>query len=478
MVSNTNINRFPSKNAGDGERLPSTRAFGHRLTNDQSPMEYLIEFLMVVSGKKLTDKGSVDEYFLLYDEIFSTGFSYEVERQLGLKRFIFLSRSKKDGQLKSDLDAYQTLRDVLEQHIEINRTSVTAGDILSILELLLYRYHAVVGNRGWHAQMILPLSPTFILPEAFPRSRAQAADPDDIFDFHKHNFLARGGEVYYLHLILGLRGDDEARERLTKLIEALFMPFASLDRLGRYISNMWDQTNGEKEPVSYSVGWIRQDADGFGRRARLAVSELASVLACEFEPVSKFEVLSTVIVLDLMRSLHEHACYLAGEDFPLWAIRLTNSNEMAIRKWSEGSFNNAQQDFTESLRKVGGDPSQSKDFQESLERTSKLFKKLMKAIGLVRPVTGPGAHFTLNEHLVKTLVTMLIPPGQRMLLTEFTNRIKNQFGMVFWPDDAMQSSFFRRNREAWINLLDQCGYLTRLSDATEIVFNPYGGINV
>ena len=91
---------------------------------------------------------------------------YQAHARVGLKRFIFFERSKQEKRLEVDRLAYEEMRSLVEDHIESDVRSLTAADVVDIIQELFYGYNAVRLNRSWFAQSLLPISRELMFPEA------------------------------------------------------------------------------------------------------------------------------------------------------------------------------------------------------------------------------------------------------------------------------------------------------------------------
>jgi hypothetical protein len=127
-----------------------------------------------------------------------------------------------------------------------------------------------------------------------------------------------------------------------------------------------------------------------------------------------------------------------------------------------------------------------KDYPEADRRYGhKLFLSLAKKIGFVVPQRGPGAHFTLNDKILRYLVLALVRPGRKCTLDSFKIALYQHYGIAFageqlkqacrWselspPEDAISPS------ASWFEeMLRTAGFLVHLSDACSLVHNPFDG---
>src|SRR5699024_9237642 len=105
-------------------------------------------------------------------------------------------------------------------------------DILDIIQELFYGFSSVTKNRGWFAQSLMPICKETIFPEAMGKKTSRKSlnfDDDKMaidtkFEFKENNFMARGGEVYYLHVLQGLhkirKEDEELSDKLKDNIQS------------------------------------------------------------------------------------------------------------------------------------------------------------------------------------------------------------------------------------------------------------------
>jgi len=207
MKYNTEV--FPYINLNESE-LPEMQnlqiqAYGRRIKKDQTVPEYLLEFLLVFIGEDNNKFG-----FDKVSEEYNKPVEYKVDTNIGLKRFIFFENSKLENRFEVDSRAYEKLRERLEKNMRVN--SHHKEDVLDIIQELFYGFSSVTKNRGWFAQSLMPICKETIFPEAMGKKSLRKSlkfdeakiEIDTKFEFKEHNFMARGGEVYYLHVLQGL----------------------------------------------------------------------------------------------------------------------------------------------------------------------------------------------------------------------------------------------------------------------------------
>lgn len=176
----------------------STLIFGHRFKSDQTLYEYLTEFLLVFVSAKNADLNEGKMHF--HDITIEKSLSYWVEPRMALRRFIFYDKAKKKGSIPADTEAYREMINLISDKIDIGDKEL-AKEYVEDIQDLFHGYAAVVRNRFWGAQTLLPICPEFVLCGVDPTEKKRKKDVnweedpqslDTKFDFTKHNFLSRG----------------------------------------------------------------------------------------------------------------------------------------------------------------------------------------------------------------------------------------------------------------------------------------------
>ncbi len=495
---------YPLRDISKDNRMkaPEIKAFGLRIFDSQTVPEYLLEFLLIFMSRKYINKqnyasGEFPESPNITEKIERLQY-YPIPR-VGLKRFIFFDRSKQENRFNIDKLAYEVLLDNLKEKIEIlDPCPLKKEDVLNIIQDLFYGFNAVIKNRSWFAQALLPICPEVIFCESIGAKLTRKPFKDVTnykevergFDFTKHDFMARGGEVYFLHIMRGLLEKPELKERLTDGLSKLVSQFSEFSLLANWIHDIWlkffDCSN--EDVIEKRCGWI---PDGYSRRAGLSCIELLNLLESKIPPLKKIEILSNGIVFQILRMMCEQASNLSdNSNIPTWIIDIERDNQ-AIRKRSMESLKEAEEYFMQALYESLENKKDLdiKEKQEKLNKASqqghKLFRKLSKEIGLIIPPRGGYMRFSLNEDLVKFLVLAIIQPGKKVQLSTFLTKLWEHYGIIIGVDEFIKYSnkkaspedsvYFDINKSAFQSMLKKCGFLRDLSDATSIVENPFGG---
>lgn len=503
-----------------------SKIFGHRFKTDQTVDEYLLEFLQVMISKKNIcytesekDVKGCNEYFPKVNEEFLKKIEFKPKSKIDLKRLTFYMKSKDDTRSEIDTDAYKSMVDFIKDKVDLDYDK-DKEEIVQYIENLLYGFSGVTKNRSWFAQSFLPVCKNMVLPESmidkkdrkkldrdFKESNIKNEELKDYgrvdteFEPNRYNFMARGGEVYYLHVLRGLMKRPDLKEELEGLFDKQLNEFKQIENLCDTIHKIWiegisDKRKGDFEkPINKTLGTIPVE---FGNREEYTVNELINFLKSEMHPFEKIELLSQGIVLQLINLMHSEARYGVLNTRPAWVIDMTYtiSKDKEMKKIAARSYEKLEEDMTnkisqmmdeheEAVKESGKAFNREKAFKGAIDNSYKLCRKLAKEIGILVPLKGEGMRFTLQENTLKFLVTSIIKPGDKLTLTTFIERLYEHFGIVVSRKEykkEMQKgnveivsdfSFLDKNEDSLKEMLKRCGFLRDLSDATAIVENPY-----
>jgi hypothetical protein len=239
----------------------AVRIWGHRLRTGQHWMEYMLEFLSVLSGFKyrfgqgLLEHADQDDYLT----------TYRVPTRLGLRRFVFYDEREKTRDSR-DTRAVAELRHGLRTYMPI---ASGREDVIEQVRSLLRSFSAIEEERSWYAKSLFPVHEQFLLWEGLrkgstlkeylqPADQLNLHDLDRGIEFSTRNFFARGGELYYLIVSAGTEHDLAKRGRIAAKLEALLTQHnQSLGKIAEVIDATWNQlsSNGEST-IDGTVGWI------------------------------------------------------------------------------------------------------------------------------------------------------------------------------------------------------------------------------
>lgn len=163
------MERFPINDAKEQNNIAAA-LFGHRFRSEQTLYEYLIEFLLVFSAAKEEDKLSGKMRFHRLED--GENSVYYVDPRIGLRRFIFYEKSRKNSRVKVDEYAYKKHKEILLDRMK-DIDSELAVKYLENIQDLLHGYAVVIKNRSWMAQTVMPICPEMIFNDAAPTEKKE-----------------------------------------------------------------------------------------------------------------------------------------------------------------------------------------------------------------------------------------------------------------------------------------------------------------
>lgn len=534
-----NFKKFPFEDQADtnekkaediAKNSPGTYVFGHRFFNGQSLYEYLIEFLLIfISSKNYTDGVYSGE--MKFHDLNSRQLVYYANKNMGLKRFIFYEKSLKGKSIAADKEAYQRICDLVTEKMRQNdEDDDTVREIVGGIQDLLRGYAVAIKNRTWCATAVLPICPELIFPEAMPNVQKRLDEYqsgikegkhflpkiDTEFSFDKRQFLARGGEVYYLHLLQSLNEDPEKKQKLEQLLTYMLEDQTEpLNKTCTTIEKIWekdlyreDETKFQEEMrQTLSLAYI--PANAYTSISSFAVDELINYLSADVDPITRIEVLGEGVFFQIMRMMTTAvASYLNRNTLP-WIIDMRGkNNNKGLRCYAAQAYESLRLSFKEALslsednllneqRENGaGDKITEKkrigNLKKAMENSFGIFQNKGKEIGCIVPPNGRYTRMTLSEDIVRFLVLSLVKPKTKMMLDEFLARLYKHYNIIIGPkefhdycsknEEADQqeslSGEFSSNLEQFRNFLKSVGFLLELSDATSLVVNPYDEVEL
>ena len=506
--------------------IPSIVLNGNRFHIDQTPIELLAEFLMVINAnKRINDEIETDDLFpseaCMHDFYEMT---YSIDHRLYFKLFSLWTTGKQTKGGESHAYEYEHIIKKLSSCFEDNTNPERNLEILSNL----YQGFQVAGaTRDWCARSFLPLSKNLITGETIWGASAAVKNKVGIdfeqakryFDHNKRVFYARGGEVLYLQLLLfftkrkeevvewinnnpnfdGMKiTDDECdpsylkriiREGFTKMYSNNSVPSG----FDSFISFVEDVNGEKKEKFNYTenqkVGFIPMETWYLGflfalDLSRLFKSRFSSIeLLKELELECSFHSFRTII--------YQSASYLK-RNYPLMAVVSDDCEDSLLKIVSRRSFENIQkciknayetiarenEEYSSILKPLLDDAKKSDNIHK--ENGYYLFRKHAKEIGFVIPRTGGNEHFVINKDILVLLVSTTLVPGDSLTLESFLNDLKIRWSIVFDADgfsEVNYDSYIHQkiNDSEMLNwltqMLDECGYYVPLSDSISLVKN-------
>lgn len=490
---------YPENVKPDSRATLATYIYGNRFHADQTLAEYLIEFLLVFCA----EKGEQNQGKLCFHDPDSKDvLYYTVEPRMGLKRFIFFDKSKKNDAAEIDKLAYQKLISELEKRIE-DSDAEEKRDFIESLQDLLHGYAVVLRKRTWCAQAMLPICPELIFCEAMPKKKERSAlkwdeirnNPekknkiDGLFDFDKRNFLARGGELYYLHILQGLQNNKDKQEKLEYLLrELLLVQGKKMSEIASFIQKTWEDSMGYDESPKQKLRLAYIPERAYKNVAGHSVDELINYLSCSMHPVKKMELLSKGVMLQVMRMLSVATTNYLGTERECWIIDMKGMTADIVKKVASSGFRKVEDTFVTALGQKSVELA-SVDVDKRMQEVRKarkdsleIFRSKGKELQCIIPTSGPYERFALPEDSIRFLVLALVKPGEKMTLDMFLSKLYDRYRIVIGPAEYKKmiktgnyslANSFMENKVAFQEFLKATGFLHELSDATSIVVNPY-----
>ena len=516
---------------------PAIQVFGRRFFKDQTPVEYLAEFLLVFASAKDGYEGNAYT-FPLYGSTPSK-LSYHPRYRLALKLFSFLGASKLETRHRSHIESFKAGVRALEQRINPG-SKISRNDAVRLIQGVFSGFVGVAGDRTWTAHTFLPASETLLAREILwehggaqgaakkPNMTWEEALNGPYFNTSAHSFMARGGEQLYLQLtslfnnykgrgshalfppkecqtyahLHSVTDLSMLRASLqTGLMQVLHESDQAIGPLGEFIRGTFEEAGVESEGASDSadLGWVPTDT---ATEASLFAWEIDNICRAQRSGLQKISLLRDLCVLHVMRTLCFRSARVARSATTkqfvgnyAWIVSPTEEQASDnIRKIAVNAYVEIENLLYESLRVYeeydeGVEPSTADARERWLnggdDNALRLFRKIGKQVGVVVPRNGPGMRMTLPAPIVRLLIAALIPPGARIQLDKFYERIYAHYGLAINQDMiqlALASSRTQHASDAfgidssWFEEeLRRGGYLIPLSDAVALVLNPYEG---
>jgi len=298
--------------ARDNDRHPiAAHIWGHRLRAGQHWIEYMLEFLSVLSGF---------EYRLgqgLPDHNGQEGYQteYSIPKRLGLRRFIFYDEREKTRDTR-DTRAVTELRAHLRRIMpELNGHA--NEDLLDQVRSLLRSFSAIEEERSWYAKALFPVHQEFLLWEALrkgstlktynlPVNDLDLVQLDHGVEFRARNFFARGGELYYLMISAGTENNSERRERIGQRLKALLTGHnEALGRIARAIDVTWRDLSGDDNGlITGTLGWILDPECALYRQL---AEDLETFLDNDLDSLECLELLAHLIGFHIVSYIYHRA---------------------------------------------------------------------------------------------------------------------------------------------------------------------------
>ena len=510
------VDRFPStseRGIPADQTNPAIRLYGRRFYKDQTPVEYLAEFLLVFVSPK---GGHRNGAYSLSLETSDDPPCYWPDDRIALKLFAFFPSSKIETRHPVHQKAYrQALKDIKAR---VSGSSEEKDEAVRLLQSLFAGFVGVAKNRTWVTHSFLPASPILLAREVDWLHSKAVKDTDlqhwddakKYFATDRHNFMARGGELLFLQLahlfsseghtaVDAIRSSAnyehlaqcdlvELREGIESGLRSILEDaVGSIRELAHFIEESLTSYRLYDQDKRAPLGWVPAASVP---EAFLFASELNNIYRSTIGSLEKIDLLQILACMQVLRSLcfqaqriddsSNHADgFIGGYS---WIVADPNAKSgPAVRKLAQNSFERIEEMLYRVLRKVANS---SEKLTEADKHGFQIFRKIAKELGLLVPRTGKGQRFVLPPQLLRFLVAALVEPGERVRLTEFYARVFAHYGIALgykqlvvalsWNgSESVTRDYAVAADTAWVEeALQQGGFLVELSDAVSIVHNP------
>jgi len=514
---------------------PAIQFFGNRLFNDQTPIEFLLEFLLIVASRKIIDdKEEFSTSLPSYEMLISwhnSVLKYSPKARINLKLFSFLGSSRLDSRHATHRQHHQELLNMLASKIDISGPG-SKSDVIRTLENLFLGFQGAGGGRTWCAQSFLPVTPGLLSGETiWKESKAKKDNVHNweqsfsCFDMKQHVFLARGGEVLYLQICNALRQPSSTIQSWVKesgvaldvneqnpewlhaeldreLKRLMTRCPATVTQIAEFIDSGLEcetsyKTDYEKDdlPRYVKAGWCPAES---WQEGYLFAVDVLRLCKANLDVIDRIYLLESACSMQVLRSLAMQSTrYSSSEHQVSWpgyrlAVSAPDEKNTAIKRISHQTAKMLEKQIFQAIRGHGVDlPKGEKEPETSLKGADrryagKLFVGLAKRIGFIVPRRGGGARFVLNEQLLRLMVVTTVPGGGRVTFDTFKKRLESRHGLVFDSDGFSRANewvegcgvYLPSDTDAWLQgMLEAAGLLIHLSDSCALVENPTGNSN-
>ena len=452
------------------KKNPAIQLYGKRYYSGQTPVEYLAEFLLVFTSpkfKEVAQSKSEPKYSGHFQFCLDyVNMRYYPKDRVALKLFAFFATSKLETRHPAHRQAYLNALDKISGHIDEKSDQ---KNIINLLQSLFNGFVGVASNRTWVTHAFLPASENLLAREinwlhdgkTGAKNKKLSWEDDEsrselmrYFSHDRHNFMARGGEVLFLQLVnlfQSIQSDEikqlveltcyqhlaDELDNLQSKIEyelkyLLTEGVGALNNLVEFLENSLQDYSIDERPGT--LGWIPSASKV---EALLFASEILNICKSSLGNLEKLDLLQSLCCLHVLRSHCFQANRLSDTKQEtqgfignyVWVVSSeTAPSDNIIRKMSEESFqkvDNIQRCILHHNALI-----KPSSYEEAKKHGYDIFRKIAKEIGLVIPKTGGKARFTLNQKLLRFLVTALIRPGENIRLDQFYERIFAHYGIA------------------------------------------------
>lgn len=493
---------------------------GSRFFTEQSTIELLCEFLLVMTSQKvLKYVNKPDETVYCRSYFFDVradgdlcDLSYYAPVRLTLKLFSLFGTDNSSKPFPAHQYGYDDLMCEFRKVFSRQYSEDTINDYINVLEATIQGFQIAGVNRDWCAKSFIPISENFLAAETIwkeTEARRSVSDGQpfrDCVKYFVHNsrdFYSRGGEVLYLQLLLALsaKDDDLCRIRdtqplfkdleisdkekdptyLSASIEAginlmLNSDSSHISKLIKLVEDIGKKALDIEDDDRFyycqlSSGWV-PDTDVTLALGYIFAIELSRLFSSDFEAVKRVTELELECSMQVLRTYLYASAMKMGGEMPCLVTVSPFSTDSRYKAISNNSFKEAMSSIRAAIREMP-DLSQleddsvvkqaKKDSRQVAKYGASVFKKISKSIGFVVPKKGDTEHFVITKDLLTLFVSTALRPGEPMTFDDFLADLRRRYGIAMDGDSL--TSF---NRRVGINQKitdpDICSWLVEMLD--------------
>lgn len=481
---------------------PGIRLYGMRFYKDQSPIEYVAEFITLMFSRKIigdvTFEEPLPDISMLLNWPSGEHLKYEsVPIRLLLKLFAFCSKTNIDKRYDFHEEKYKDLLGALKAKIKVSYGN--QDEIIDALQELFAGMLGAGADRNWCARTFYPLVECLISHEVISndkktkenaRQKARQGEKldwvetiNDIYKYYNlsgHIYLARGGEELYLQLCnlfsqpqdkiknwahnIGLKEYEDINDLHKSLNDGLkFLrgfQISGLNELGNFIEKLDEETWTKLKEVENNrklkCEWCPQET---WPESLFFAIELNNILAANFDPVERIEQLKYACSLQVLRTLCAQSMRYLCDYKPnyklanaplgyLWIMTPIDADK-ALKIPAISNLTRITDVIYNSLRhpkliEWERQARKSKNKENLYKQADdshghSMFLSLGKTIELIIPRKGPGTRLVLNDQLVRYLVSSLLKPGEQIEYRDFLQRIYIHYGMAIEGEELLEA---------------------------------------
>ncbi|WP_350344598.1 hypothetical protein PRVXT_001022 [Proteinivorax tanatarense] len=327
----------------------SESIWGHRFMDGQRGPEYILEFLNVMSG---------------------TGYQlgaerYERKKMTSFRRFIF--EGSKEGRNNEIVHLEEEERKKLYEGIAEKEKINVIKEFFRNLEVSIYDGRGRPSNRSWYAKTLYPLHESLLFFEVRKKGKTVSFE---------RNFFARGGELYYLMISMGVENNPQLKESIESRLQELLSKNKPIESVVKSITKSTNyETQSSEEKKAPLVASEKNELHPYLPNdvnvdlfERFAV-EFNNLIHLNIEMYEMFNLMISLVTFQIMRYLLER---VNSDEKSQVFVDVMDGQVQQIMKLSSESFAKNEllikRKYEKVFQEIFNDRIQNKNFvEENLE---------------------------------------------------------------------------------------------------------------